>query len=377
MSGSSRLTLAQDLNVANDLTIQATAGIQRSNSSAAAIKVSGDVTSNDSDYLSTSSSGNRIATVALVGAGDQTLTGNGAQHSVNVSKTGGDVLLPANFIVRDGGFSGSGAIKNTSGTETSGRLVFGGNNVSTSFTGTIDDLYVNQNQRLTLSADLNVTNDLTIQKVQGIQRSNSSAAAIKVSGDVTSNDSDYLSTSSSGNRIATVALVGAGDQTLTGNGALHYLDIDKSGGGDVLMPAFNRNFVAVTVSSGEWDVLGNTVTATSGFTAHGGAIAGSGTLNGNLTLNSGSALNVGINGDTPVTQHDQLVVNGAVAINGAALTGTTGAAPSGSITIVANDGTTTSASGSSPVRVPRQRCDNRWAGLRDHLQRRHWQRWSF
>jgi hypothetical protein len=173
--------------------------------------------------------------------------------------------------------------------------------------------------------------------------------------------------------------VGASDQTISGTGVLHNLDISKTGG-DVLMSNFNLNFKQVSVSAGQWDVLGNTVVASSGFTAQGGKITGFGTLNGNVAVNDGgtlggavvvnghvtvnsggmlaagdspgqitingnlnmgadSILDVDINGNTPGTEHDQWMVNGTVAINGAMLTGTVGTLPSGEITILANDAT--------------------------------------
>lgn len=173
--------------------------------------------------------------------------------------------------------------------------------------------------------------------------------------------------------------MGASDQTISGTGVLHNLDISKTGG-DVLMSNFNLNFKQVSVSAGQWDVLGNTVVASSGFTAQGGKITGFGTLNGNVAVNDGgtlggavvvnghvtvnsggmlaagdspgqitingnlnmgadSILDVDINGNTPGTEHDQWMVNGTVAINGAMLTGTVGTLPSGEITILANDAT--------------------------------------
>ncbi|MCL4201914.1 MAG: right-handed parallel beta-helix repeat-containing protein, partial [Pirellulaceae bacterium] len=64
-------------------------------------------------------------------------------------------------------------------------------------------------------------------------------------------------------------------------------------------------------------------------------------VNGNLTLNSDDTLQVEINGTTPGTQHDQLVVNGTVTLGGAALvtSGTPGGMTLGdTVTLIANDG---------------------------------------
>ena len=68
-----------------------------------------------------------------------------------------------------------------------------------------------------------------------------------------------------------------------------------------------------------------------------GTSPGQATITGNLTLNAGSIFSVDINGDTPGTQHDQVIVNGTVTINNATLTGTTGTLPTGPITIINND----------------------------------------
>ena len=43
-----------------------------------------------------------------------------------------------------------------------------------------------------------------------------------------------------------------------------------------------------------------------------GTSPGQATITGNLTLNAGSIFSVDINGDTPGTQHDQVIVNGTV-----------------------------------------------------------------
>ena len=227
-------------------------------------------------------------------------------------------------------------------------------NYTLDFSGDIDDMKISVGTRtLTLLQDLTINNTLTINSVASIV-----GVGLKflVSGDVTSNDTSYSAS-------AIVSLVGSADQSLLGTGILVNLDIAKLSG-NVLMSSFNKNFSTVTVSAGQWDVLGNTVTAT--FTAGGGEITGAGTLNGNvtvgsggtlggtvivngavvansggtvnagsspgqttingnLTLNASSTLFVDINGDFP--QHDQLLVTGGITINGATLDGATGGVP--------------------------------------------------
>ncbi|MFO0911022.1 MAG: dockerin type I domain-containing protein [Isosphaeraceae bacterium] len=167
-------------------------------------------------------------------------------------------------------------------------------------------------------------------------------------------------------------LVGSGDQSLSGTGTLTNLEIAKPSG-KVLMSGFNKTFTQIRVSAGSWDVLGNAVSATSGFNATGSTILGTGnltgsvtlgsggvlagglvvngsvtansggaispgapigtlTVNGNLTMNAGSTLLADISGATS----DQVIVNGAVNILGATLGGTS-SSPTGSYTVIVND----------------------------------------
>ena len=225
----------------------------------------------------------------MVGSANQTLTGTGVLVNLDVSKPGGDVLLPSDFVLDNGRLTGSGAIKNAGG-----KLILGDGNghYYADFGGSVDDLEINTgNYVIYLKADLAVTNDLTLTSVGGIVGSGGTYQ-LQVSGDVTSNDTSFA------NSDASVSLVGSANQTLTGTGVLHLLDISKLGG-DVLMSTFNTTFTKVTVSAGQWDVLGNTVAAAGGIIAQGGKITGAGTLDDNVTVNDGGALGgtVVINGN--------------------------------------------------------------------------------
>ena len=281
-TGNYVIYLKADLAVTNDLTLTSVGGIVGSGGTYQ-LQVSGDVISNDTSFA------NSDASVSLVGSANQTLTGTGVLVNLDVSKAGGDVLLPSDFVLDNGRLTGSGAIKNAGG-----KLILGDGNghYYADFGGSVDDLEINTgNYVIYLKADLAVTNDLTLTSVGGIVGSGGTYQ-LQVSGDVISNDTSFA------NSDASVSLVGSANQTLTGTGVLHLLDISKLGG-DVLMSTFNTTFTKVTVSAGQWDVLGNTVAAAGGIIAQGGKITGAGTLDDNVTVNDGGALGgtVVINGN--------------------------------------------------------------------------------
>ncbi|MFN8445069.1 MAG: Ig-like domain-containing protein [Caldilineaceae bacterium] len=324
------LTLNADLTVNNNLTVTQVFQVLGKT-----ISIGGNLVSNDGDLLGTT-------VFRLAGSGDQTLTGVGIINNLDIAKPSGDVLIPSNFIVSGGSFTGTGSrVKNMGGA-----IVFGSETVS--FTGSIDDVNIlaASNQNLTLNADLTVNNNLTVTQVFQVL-----GKAISIGGNLVSNDGDLFGTT-------VFRLAGSGDQTLTGTGIINNLEVAKTGG-QVLFTG-NRTFSSVVISSGTFGPNGFTVT--SPVTVNGGTLGGQGkivgavtvnsggTLNagsspgrldlqGNLVMNSGSNLFVDINGNTPGSEHDQVVVTGTVTINSATLTGTTGIAPSQAITILANDNT--------------------------------------
>jgi hypothetical protein len=81
------------------------------------------------------------------------------------------------------------------------------------------------------------------------------------------------------------------------------------------------------------------VTAESGATVAPGASPGILTINNNLTLQSGSTLSIELNGPTPGTGYDQVVVNGTVDVTGSTLAATLGFAlgATDKLYIVVND----------------------------------------
>ncbi|MCP3936083.1 MAG: hypothetical protein GY708_12010, partial [Actinomycetia bacterium] len=230
----SGLELLQDLAVNDTLTITSLSSLRGPGD----LKVSGGVTSNDASWVVIDD-----AYVSLVGSTDQTLTGSGYIPYLDVSKPSGDVLLPSDFLIDSTGsfrwLTGSGRFRNTGG-----RLIFDGN-TDVDFAGTIDDLVLDGNGTVEMLQDLAVGNDLTITNLNVLR----GPGVLKVTGDVTADDSIYRVISS-----AYVRLVGSADQTLTGSGALAYLDVSKPSG-DVLLPGDFRLAESTTgprLTGGGW-----------------------------------------------------------------------------------------------------------------------------
>jgi autotransporter-associated beta strand protein len=137
--------------------------------------------------------------------------------------------------------------------------------------------------------------------------------------------------------------------------------LTKNGGGALVLPGANPLSGTTSVTAGALQVDGSLAGPV--VTSSGGTLSGQGAVNntvtgnsgglvapgpatkilttGNLVLNSGSTYAVEINGTTPGAQHDQLNVQGSVALNNATLsiTGTApNAAPGTAIVIITNDG---------------------------------------
>ncbi len=352
-----QLLLVQDLNV-TDLTITQISSVGGDFD----IRSTGTITTQDASFTHEFTTSG----VKLVSTGDQTITGTGVLFNLEATN-GGAVRIPNNLMLQGGGtLTGGGDI-------TGGVLTFGDGSYYSSYTvnytGTIASANINVGQQLLLVQDLNVT-DLTITQISSV----GGDFDIRSTGTITTQDASFTHEFTTSG----VKLVSTGDQTITGTGVLFNLDFAKPSGDVIFADGFDRSFTSVVVSAGEWDVLGNSVSATNGFTAQGGAITGAGTLtgtvtvgtdgtlggtvtvngnvtahsggtlgknssadqatiNGNLLLNGGSTLNVDINGTTPGTEYDQWLVNGTVTINSATLTGTVTAWGS-STTLIVNDG---------------------------------------
>ena len=259
--------------------------------------------------------------ISLVGSGDQTITSSLAGYLTNLNvANAGNVDLPTTLVLDSGTLTGTGTFL--------GSVQFGlddGNDYRTSFVGTIEDAVLNMDGG-TLSlfqpftaGSLNVLNSALLHDESG----NGTDPLI-----VTGN----LAIDGELGGDGFVSLQGDTDQSFTGTGTLDYLDISKPSG-DVLFGTFNKTFHDVTVSAGQWDVLGNTITASNGFFIYGGELSGAGTLNGNLTMYAGSTYFVTVNGDSTAP----LAVSGQVYLDptnqGVALTGVTSAVTSTSAPI--------------------------------------------
>ncbi len=186
------------------------------------LRVAGDVRSDDGSVTGGT-------TVSLVGSTDQTLTGTGNLVNLHVAKSGGDVLLPTNFVLDfNGTLSGTGRFRSTGGALVIGR----GFNQAYNFLfgGTIDDLILDpgDNGDLAFHQSLSVTKNLTITRVRFMN----GAGWLRAAGTVTCTDPGVFGSTP-------LSLVGEGDQTLTGGGGLTHLNVFKPSG-DVLLPT---NFV--------------------------------------------------------------------------------------------------------------------------------------
>ena len=343
------LSFTQNLTVTGDLTLEKATGLLDNQ-----LLVGGNVVSNDSDGYRNYQEVTTV--ISLVGTGDQTISGAGLLMYLNINKPSGNVVLPQPFSLSsfndnwgDGALTGSGTILGT--------LRFTGCQYRVDFAGKVEHVVIDMQEGylclgfLTFVQNLTVTDNLTLTNAAGLQD-----GKLVIGGNVVSNDSHY-----SGAFVETVVqLVGSGAQTISGSGRIHDLELAKPAGDVQFLSGFTTTFNSVLVSLGQWLLLdGDAITAP--VTVDGGTLGGAGRINGTVIVNSGGILTAGrspgiltingdlaldsgatfsaeINGDTPGVQHDQVVVNGAVIVNDATLTGTTGAPPSNNIILIANDG---------------------------------------
>ena len=332
------LILNQDLEVNNTLTITDIRNINNKD-----IRVHGNIESNDPEVGGT-------GFIAAVGNANQTLSGTGMIANLEASTAGGPLLLLNDFTISSA-LAGTGDIVGNTNVE---KLIIGGSsNASLNSSGTVENLRIemNSNYNLTLNQVMTVTEDLEIVQVRFI-----GGSELRVNGNI-----DVTDTNIGGS--GTLVMTGTANNTFTGVGgsissklivrkdnstAKAILATSQAFGGNIIVDEglfeIGTGITAtgtITVQSGGTLVGNGTATGNVSVNSSGtlapGASPGCLTINGNLVMNSGSTLNVEIDGDTPCTNHDQLVVNGTVTINGATLTGTTTTAPSGSITIIDND----------------------------------------
>ncbi|MGB0861274.1 MAG: LamG-like jellyroll fold domain-containing protein, partial [Saprospiraceae bacterium] len=283
-----------------------------SNMSGDTIKVHGDIVSN--------TSANHTNYIKLVGNTDQTISGTGYLRYVEIAKTGGDVLMPSDFIFSDGQLRGDGYINTT------GKLRFL-NNYTLNFTGTIDDVEFTSTYGKSMSLGENLTvNDSLI--ITGLYISGDT---IKVHGDVISN--------SSTNSSSLIKLVGATDQTIAGTGSIRNFFLNKPSGNLLFGASYGKSFATFRVDGYEWDVNGETITASNFYIADNATIKGTGTLTGNLVVENGGIVNPGsspgclvvtgnlnlqggskyiaeFGGTTACSDYDQLQVGGTATISG-------------------------------------------------------------
>ena len=154
-------------------------------------------------------------------------------------------------------------------------------------------------------------------------------------------------TNASGSVTISSLLAGSGSLTKAGAGILQLVgDNTYTGATNVNVGSLRVNgattsgaTVATGATLGGSGTISSNVTVNTGGTLSPGNSPGTLTVNGNLTMASGSTLFVEINGTTPGTQYDQVIVNGTVDVSGATLSATHGYSPGSgdSYTIIVND----------------------------------------
>jgi autotransporter-associated beta strand protein len=158
----------------------------------------------------------------------------------------------------------------------------------------------------------------------------------------------------------TLTITGSGDTEISGVISGAASNVTKTGSGKLSLSADNTYSGATIVNDGELllasgDISDSAVTvdggtlsgsgATGALTATGGTVSpgtsvGAINVNGNMSLGAGSALDIEINGTTAGTDYDQIVVTGAVALDGPTLNLTYGFTPEigDSFIIISDDG---------------------------------------
>ena len=277
------------------------------------LKVHGDIVSNTQP--------NHSNYIKLVGNTDQTISGSGNIRYLSIEKTGGDVLMPSDFTFRAGQLRGSGYINTTGVLNITNGYTF-------DFTGTVDDLNINSvyNNTVSFTQNLTVNDSLILTAVN-----NMNGDTLKVHGDIISNTTP--------NHSNYIKLVGSTDQTISGTGSLKSFAFGKPSGNLLFDGSYGKVFTTFRVDGYEWDVNGETITATNFYIGDGATIKGSGTLTGNLIVENGGILSLGsspgcvavtgnytlqtggthiaeIGGTTACTDYDQLQVGGAASLVG-------------------------------------------------------------
>jgi len=298
--------------------------------------------------------------ISLDGTGDQNISGAGYVSWLDVTKASGNVYLHdnLNFGETDGHYfpqiTGNGTIINAGG-----KLVAPSGNFISNYSGSVDDLVLGGASAANMylqSNDLVIAKSLTLANVGSFSLFTNGKKII-LQGDLST------TTSSAYSAQFPISLQGAGDQTISGTGKVVALDISKTTGNVLFGSGFSNTFTTVTISSGRWDMQGDSVTATSGFSTLGGLISGIGTLagnvtctsggispaginsvgcitiDGNLSMNSGATYTVDVANGTVCTDYDQLKVNGTVSLSSPTLVVGNAGSLSSAITIINNDNT--------------------------------------
>ncbi len=286
-------------------------------------------------------SGGTLAVSTLANGGTSSGIGASTNAASNLVFDGGKLRYTgAGSVATDRGFTlnaGGGTIDVLNGATT---LVVGGG-------GTGAGGLVKEGAGiLTLTGTSNYTGGTTVSA--GTLRIGNGVANGSVSGDVLNNAALQFNNPSNSTFAGDISGVGSlrtlGTSTLTVTGTHTYTGTTTVNTGTLLVNGSTDGASAVSVNNtgtlgGSGTVAGTVAVASGGTVSPGNS---PGVLNtGDVSYVAGSNLAVEVDGDTPGTQYDQLVVTGTVALGGANLvTGGTIAIPNANaIVLIDNDDT--------------------------------------
>jgi len=202
------IAISKSFTVINNLTITSVDAINNNS-----IDVLGDIVTTDNSVTGT-------CYIVMAGvSGDQTISGGGMLNRLTIDNTSGDILLTSNLE-----FGGAtNAELNGASTKTiknSGGKLIVKQQAKINYGGSIDELEVNSNKKITLLQDLTINNKLEFTSILEIE-----VSSFLLSGDFVTTDPTIIADNNS-----FVVLNSTGDQNISGGGAIENLRISNTGG---------------------------------------------------------------------------------------------------------------------------------------------------
>jgi len=350
--GTLAVTGATTIDNAINLAASSTLNVGAAVTQTGAIGGTGNLTKTGAESLTLAGS-NTYSGATTVSAGTLSVASDGNLGSGSLTLAGGTTLAVTGATHIDNAIALSGnATVSISADVTLSGVVSGGNNLAKSGASTLTltgaNTYTGTTTvsagTLSIASDSNLGSGAltlaagTTLAVTGVTTIDN---AIALAGTATVDTSANATVSA--NITGAGGLTKAGASTLTLSGTGSHTGATSVNAGSLLVNGAVSASSGVTVASGatlggSGSISSNT-TVNSGGTLSPGNSPGTLTINGNLTMASGSTLAIEINGTTAGTHYDQVIVNGAVDVTGAALSVTHGYAPGtgDTYTIIVND----------------------------------------